>query len=926
MSSCLKHVTQLALIVLVLPLLSSCGSFQKGVKLLNKGQAKEALPLLEKSKDHPVYGPGARYYYRVASLNLAPDNWKKIKANNELCALVDEISGLPRKQQVKLARYKASRGDVDKQRKIIAEGLKEDLMREGTVPQLGLLDLETSCLREGELDSVRTVVVNKRIDPWRVVYGKDKDLVTWKGQGPKRLKREEVYEIQGASSRAISGSDWQPITYYDLVTIRDKYEKYVLRANYRKYWAYEKKSWNIFQQFKPFGKMPEYKEDFPREKIAFDCWYDAAKPVLASDNMKEILAFHENTPHTALDVEVCNQVLLLTRKAPEQVDDLSAAELKRVTDIQKMLLLQQQHLSCTSMFDSLELIQVVKDLALEYPGHRVVFDLALSTLQYFTVKEQFELAGTALDEFIPVFKDGEHCEESWYFQEHKQQYFADYRVLLERMIKFGKQPAEALHHLNTPDNDEYAFVSYGQGNEVFFTRRDHYSGTAAVFTSRRGKKGWSKPRVVVKLSLGNDVEPLSMSEDGRTMLLRSDGKVYQALRTGLNAPWIRPDELPAVKNFGGDAWRSPDGERMMMTLYTESPSLQREAPTDIISIGKNEAGEFLLAQDAGGTVNSPFCAERQPVMALNGRMLFFTSDRDRTGLGNTDAYAVSLTKPNDFSEVSEPLNLGLRVNTIFDDAGVSYFSEYEGKAYFSRYNRCEEDRDLFSYQLENTYFPEVLRLAGVVVDENGKAVTNGFVEVTANYDLGAHSQPISKGGTYSYTVEAETRVARLFVEVPGYYSENDTTHFLDNAEPGEIIRDTFRLTSFDHIRRSFTLDNTTYQNGTAVFDRPDLAYPELTRLAKITTRMGAELEIEGHTDDQGTAESNRQLSEDRAASVKAFLVEKCGLAPGIISVKGFGATVPKDTNNTEEGRARNRRVEVKFRMPKLGGRRAGGGE
>lgn len=355
----------------------------------------------------------------------------------------------------------------------------------------------------------------------------------------------------------------------------------------------------------------------------------------------------------------------------------------------------------------------------------------------------------------------------------------------------------------------------------------------------------------------------------------------------------------------------------MMSFYSQPTSLDKQPSTDIISIGKNEEGKFLLAQNAGDQVNTLLFSERSPVMALNGRMLFFNSDREREGLGNTDAYSVSLTNPNDFSEVSEPVNLGLRVNTVFDDAGISYFSEYEGRAYFSRYNRCEEDRNLFSYQLESEFFPDVLRLAGVVIDENGNKVNKGFVEVTANYDLGAHSQPISKGGTYSYTVEANTRVARLFIEVPGFFSEKDTTHFLDDAEPGEIIRDTFRVTSFDHIRRDFRLVNTTFLNGTATFDRPALAYPELTRLAKIAVRMGAELQIEGHTDDQGSAEANQQLSENRAASVKAFLVEKCGLPPGIITVKGYGATVPKASNETEEGRLENRRVEVKFRMPEL---------
>jgi outer membrane protein OmpA-like peptidoglycan-associated protein len=910
----LRHLT---LVALFLFSMFSCGSFPKAIKLLNRGEAKEALPLLEKSKNHPVYGPGAVYYHSVVDLNLNPSIDKKLEVNNLLCALVDDINKLPRKQQMKLSRYKASRGDVAKQRKNISEGLKRDMMQEGTIPQLQLLDTETSCFREGALDSVRKVVVNKRIDPRRVVFGQEKDIVEWKGKVPERPSEEEVYAGQGRSAKALGTRGWQPITYHDLVTIRDEYSEHVLRANYGQFWAYQSASWDVFQQFRPFAEMPEYKKDYPSEKVTYDCWYDDAKEALRSDDLNTLLTFHENTPHTALDIEVCNQVLLLTGKAPEQLESLSGGQLKRILDIKRMLMLQVQHFNCTSEFDSLELIAVVEDLATEYPGHRTVFDLAISTLHYFTVQEKYGMAELALQTFSPVFKDAERCEEAWYFQVSKQKYFADYQELLDRIKNFGKQPATALYHLNTPDNDEYGLVAYGEGKEVFFTRRNHISKAAAVYQSRFTREGWTKPVKVDKLSISDDVLPLSMSEDGRTMLLRSEGQVFQALRTSLRSGWIRPDELPAIKQFGGDAWQSPDGEQMMMSFYSQSPSLEKQMPTDIISIGKNEEGKFLLAQNAGDQVNSLVFSEGNPVMALNGRMLFFNSDREREGLGNTDAYSVSLSKPNDFSEVSEPVNLGLRVNTIFDDAGISYFSEYEGKAYFSRYNRCENDRNLFAYELESEFFPDVLRLAGVVIDENGNKVSKGFVEVTANYDLGAHSQPISKGGTYSYTVEADTRVARLFTEVPGFFSERDTTHFLDDAQPGEIIRDTFRVTSFDHIRQDFQLSHATFLNGTATFDQPDLAYPELTRLAKIAVRMGAELQIEGHTDDQGSAQANQQLSEDRAKSVKAFLVEKCGLLPGIITVKGFGATVPKASNDTEEGRLQNRRVEVKFRMPEL---------
>jgi outer membrane protein OmpA-like peptidoglycan-associated protein len=64
----------------------------------------------------------------------------------------------------------------------------------------------------------------------------------------------------------------------------------------------------------------------------------------------------------------------------------------------------------------------------------------------------------------------------------------------------------------------------------------------------------------------------------------------------------------------------------------------------------------------------------------------------------------------------------------------------------------------------------------------------------------------------------------------------------------------------------------------------------------------------GHTDDTGSEDYNQGLSERRAQAVKDYLVSK-GVAEDRISIKGFGETKPADTNDTEEGRHNNRRVE-----------------
>jgi len=100
------------------------------------------------------------------------------------------------------------------------------------------------------------------------------------------------------------------------------------------------------------------------------------------------------------------------------------------------------------------------------------------------------------------------------------------------------------------------------------------------------------------------------------------------------------------------------------------------------------------------------------------------------------------------------------------------------------------------------------------------------------------------------------------------------------------------------------------------------------KLAKISgivlAHPGLSLQIEGHTDSVGGDEFNQQLSERRADSVRDFLAEQ-GVAPSTITAHGFGKTQPVATNETAEGRQRNRRVELVVNGDAIGNATASAG-
>jgi outer membrane protein OmpA-like peptidoglycan-associated protein len=84
----------------------------------------------------------------------------------------------------------------------------------------------------------------------------------------------------------------------------------------------------------------------------------------------------------------------------------------------------------------------------------------------------------------------------------------------------------------------------------------------------------------------------------------------------------------------------------------------------------------------------------------------------------------------------------------------------------------------------------------------------------------------------------------------------------------------------------------------------------LNEIVKLMQQEGSlRLRIEGHTDNQGNATANQALSEKRAQAVVAWLTGH-GVSAARLTAKGFGQTKPVADNSTEDGRAKNRRVEL----------------
>jgi outer membrane protein OmpA-like peptidoglycan-associated protein len=137
---------------------------------------------------------------------------------------------------------------------------------------------------------------------------------------------------------------------------------------------------------------------------------------------------------------------------------------------------------------------------------------------------------------------------------------------------------------------------------------------------------------------------------------------------------------------------------------------------------------------------------------------------------------------------------------------------------------------------------------------------------------------------------------------------------MDNQE--KEMRDALAKSEAAAVTREGNLLSVTFK-GDVTFDtnstevRPEL-YTEINRVARVLNQYPDTLiRVEGHTDSKGSDEYNMGLSKRRAAAVKTLLSLR-GVAENRIEVVGYGKTMPIATNDTELGRQKNRRVEIKI--------------
>jgi len=163
-------------------------------------------------------------------------------------------------------------------------------------------------------------------------------------------------------------------------------------------------------------------------------------------------------------------------------------------------------------------------------------------------------------------------------------------------------------------------------------------------------------------------------------------------------------------------------------------------------------------------------------------------------------------------------------------------------------------------------------------------------------DKGKFSIRLPSGDTYEiFILGFKDSTSYNFLEIPA-------------LKGNAYYKDPF-VVDIQHLpAKSFVLEDCNFETGKATLE--ESSYAVLDELVAYLVRKDDEkIEVGGHTDNVGTAAKNLVLSQDRANTVRAYLLTK-GIDPSRVTAKGYGATKPVAPNTTADGRAQNRRTEV----------------
>jgi outer membrane protein OmpA-like peptidoglycan-associated protein len=521
------------------------------------------------------------------------------------------------------------------------------------------------------------------------------------------------------------------------------------------------------------------------------------------------------------------------------------------------------------------------------------------TLSHSKTPEKFEHNVSDIDREI------ERCRNAIELMKHPQDI---------EIINLGK-------NVNTEFHEYMPVISIDETEMMFTSRRPTTLGGGKdpadgiwyedIYTISRTDSGWGAPK-----NMGTPVNTLThdatvcLSADGQKLFIYKsqverlsenfNGDIY--VTEFKDSTWTSPRKVEY--NVNSEFWE-PSGsisateDKFFFSSNRPRHSAPHRKDRDIYMVKKGANGQWSQPQNLNFNTDAE---EDAPFFHPDGRTLFFSTD----GKGSVGGFDIFKTTYIDSTDMwTEPVNIGFPYNTAGDDIYIEWSADGK-RAYFSS---VRDD----SYGGQDIYMAKghasknsMAIMIGRVFDDASKKPLAAEVIVTDNESgqvVGVFKSE-SKSGKFSLALPSGTNYG-ISITKDGYLFHSENIQIPHLAEFSEYKKDIF-LHPFQ-AGSSEILKNVFFDT-----DKADLRQESKAELDKLYSviqgKTNIHVLISGHTDDRSSHEYNQVLSEARAVSVVEYLVEK-GIDKNKLFAKGFGETKPVKSNETDEGRQMNRRIE-----------------
>lgn len=564
---------------------------------------------------------------------------------------------------------------------------------------------------------------------------------------------------------------------------------------------------------------------------------------------------------------------------------------------------------------------------------------------------QFEEALASLHKFLqlPAKKSDEIIEEArrWAGWATNAKKFMDnpnfYEIhLLEKGINTEKAELSPVYF---SENEELLFLS---------NRDERNPEQYQIYHTRHeGKRTWSEPTVLYNVGAftrdNSNIEVVA--EDGRLFQFRTDkgGDLFYSEPTESKTGWSIPREFDSKISSTHLSSHFFINEHEDRIIFAKDVGTKKDPNHDLFqSFRDPETGEWSKPALFATTINSEY-NEDSPYLSPDERTLYFASDGHET-MGGYDIFKSELDTTT--LRWSEPVNMGFPVNSPDDEIHFKLNNDQMSGYFTSNRLHTIGDYDIFFFWEIHT-----VKIKGRLIDgPTGKPVTDARlffrpVEYTDMYFFsatstdGQYEMVINADDVYNVEVKmdngevvtlddfeihstggANTTYLKDFYlgEVPASQAATSSLSSgggvsAPSVSPGNAKPASFKstpqetkvqdLSRMNQTGNHIIIRNIYFNFGDTQVSKESIPVLEAI-LAKMNELPQMRIEIEGHTDNIGAAETNQWVSQKRAESVKNWLV-KNGIDANRMIAKGYGESQPLVSNDDEhEGRELNRRIEI----------------